>query len=850
MNIMSALKRRKKDTYTLAKKVVFMILCFVILNYCHGLSAKVLAEEISFNNTGGENEGLVPEIYIGNKKTANSNNIFYTKDDVTIEMPDGEDIRAVKDIVDRTLIEIKNSYPEEEIKMSVDKYFAMSMYDNEEFSNYEEINRFIFLKPSEKGNSERHVLRFKEILSYKFYIEIKDRTDGSVSANSVGDNSEQVVKLVDITLKSDIYQFIFDNENPVIKVNDDIHSGIFVDEGRIVTAKITDNEGLDTIVITRNDKEIERISLKGDTRIINYEYDISLISETDKDMISIVAMDLSGNETEYYFYYKADDLVPVISASGVEFGKIYADKTELSISAEDNSESLKLFYKCIFTGEDGVEKCIEDKTYEEGEKIKINREYMEDGIYDVISFAYDDTGNYSETVRLSFAVDSKAPGTFIDNYEYGRLYNEPVSVLANVKEMFYENTIVDFSGTISDVSGTRSLSLPAYEIKSKSNKNIYTFSDEGTYNIKLSAKDQVLHSSQSEGTFTIDRTAPLVDVRISDSLVNEIVVTNQFDIVDKSKSEIYKRIPDIYVETSDLYSEYSVTTGLYRKEKNGSFRETDSSKVVSIGKNAIFSVPVSEQGEYLLKITAVDLAGNVNDKSYYFVIDENPPIIGYVNDFNQKYLKNFNLPRGFENYITDMTNVKYRAYLNSKEIANCDVYKDGKYLLQIVAEDEAGNKSESVTAFIVDNTLPKIIVNGLNDDGNIIKDGEIRLTLFDGEDFFKEAIVNGKTVDIIDGKEVVVKASEYGDYDISVTAADYAGNIVTQEVKASCALASNPFSVSIKKDDIKTLTKNEDEIHETFFEKINSIRFPLFCAIFFICAFAFLGFALFDMKRI
>ena len=84
----------------------------------------------------------------------------------------------------------------------------------------------------------------------------------------------------------------------------------------------------------------------------------------------------------------------------------------------------------------------------------------------------------------------------------------------------------------------------------------------------------------------------------------------------------------------------------------------------------------------------MDGANNTSEESISFIVDENPPVIGYINDFNEKYLKYFSLPKEFSDYITDMTNVRYKAYLNSKEVNSAKIEKDGKYILQIGAKFE------------------------------------------------------------------------------------------------------------------------------------------------------------------
>ena len=288
---------------------------------------------------------------------------------------------------------------------------------------------------------------------------------------------------------------------------------------------------------------------------------------------------------------------------------------------------------------------------------------------------------------------------------------------------------------------------------------------------------------------------------------------------------------------------------LYKKGGDGNYREEKRENVVSVGREAVFPIEVTSEGEFTLKVTLVDKALNTSEKTVSFIVDEEPPVIAYIDAFNEKYLKYFTLPENMKDYIQDATKVKYKAYLNSKEVSSVELKKDGKYILQIVAEDEAGNTSEKVSAFIVDNTMPKVIVHGIENGGNVKKDEVVKLTLFDDNDFFKSVCVNGEEMSIEDKKEVSIKANDYGDYDISVVAADYAGNEIKEVVKMQCALSDNPFKVTIDDTDIKTLTKNDTKIRESFFDRYGSLKILAICSVFALPVLIFALYRFVDTKK-
>ena len=743
----------------------------------------------------------------GNALDTAYDNIFYLNSPVLVGFPDNvedieEDVRVV-------IEEIKNANAGKEPEIVTNTYYGKATWNGSSFSAYEEMGEQYFnLSPNENDTTNLVAFKFECVKSYKILIDgvIKD--------------------IINITYMSSPYQFIFDKTAPEIIRTDNKDFSTATAQGSGASFKVSDSTGIKSIELLRNSNIIDSVSMNSDKRIVEYEYDVSLFKENSKtDELKLIATDLADNVNEYIMNYEIDSEPPVISLSGVSAGEtlkdglITAGDCKVMVTSKENCPKQNVFYKCLYSDGSGNTKCLEDLTGGYESEAIIERTYTEDGVYDIVTFSYDESGNYSETLRISFGIDKGAPIVSLDNVINEHIYNEPVCIYATVKELFFEGVNANLEAVLKDKSGERKLDVSPFAIGAKTNRNVYTFSMDGSYTVTLTAKDIVGRESKTSCKFVIDRTAPIIEITKGGNGAE-----SDFTNVYEGTTTVLSKRPTFNIATFDETSEYDICAVLYKKGSDGNYREEKRENVVSIGREAAFPIEVTSEGEYTLKVSLIDKALNVSEKTVSFIVDEEPPVIGYIDAFNEKYLKYFTLPESMKDYITDATKVKYKAYLNSKEVSSVDLKKDGKYILQIVAKDEAGNTSEAVSAFIVDNTLPKVIVHGIENGGNVKKDEVVKLTLFDENDFFKSVSVNGEEMNIDDRKEVSIKAQDYGDYDISVVAADYAGNEITEVVKMQCALSDNPFKVTIDDTDIKTLTKNDVKIRESFFDTYGSLK--------------------------
>lgn len=766
-----------------------------------------------------------------NALNINDENIYYLNSTISVSFP--ENINDIEEDVSLIIEEIKNENPGKEPEVIKDIYYGKATWNGSSFSAYEEMSDLsIVLSPNEGDTTNLAALKFECVKSYKILI------DGSIK------------KMVNITYLSSPYQFTFDKTVPEIVRTDTNDYSTATSQGSVASFKVSDSTGIKCIELIRNEKVIDSVSMNIDTRMVEYEYDVSLFKENSKtDELKLIATDLAGNKNEYMMNYEIDSDPPEISLSGISAGETLKDGLIMSgdckvmVVSKENCSKQNVFFKCLYSDGTGTTKCLEDLTGGYESEAILERTYTEEGVYDIVTFSYDESGNYSETIRISFGIDKGAPKVAIDNVINDNIYNAPVSIYATVKELFFEGVNANVEAVLKDKSGERKLDVSPFVIGAKTNRNVYTFSKDGSYTVTLTAKDAVNREANTSCRFVIDRTAPLIEIKAGSGSESD------FTNVDEGKTTVCSKRPTFNIATYDDTSEYDICAVLYKKGGDGNYREEKRENVVSVGREAVFPIEVTSEGEFTLKVTLVDKALNTSEKTVSFIVDEEPPVIAYIDAFNEKYLKYFTLPENMKDYIQDATKVKYKAYLNSKEVSSVELKKDGKYILQIVAEDEAGNTSEKVSAFIVDNTMPKVIVHGIENGGNVKKDEVVKLTLFDDNDFFKSVCVNGEEMSIDDKKEVSIKANDYGDYDISVVAADYAGNEIKEVVKMQCALSDNPFKVTIDDTDIKTLTKNDTKIRESFFDRYGSLKILAICSVFALPVLIFALYRFVDTKK-
>lgn len=499
---------------------------------------------------------------------------------------------------------------------------------------------------------------------------------------------------------------------------------------------------------------------------------------------------------------KADVMAPRVMLNGFMEEGVYGDGMTFELCAEDNEKGLNVRYRCIMLTSSGQQVTLEDSNVHADEKCyKRSVSYTEEGVYYITLYAYDDSGNGSEIIDKCFAIDSSAPCVSFSGFDYTKPSVAGSVLEVSVKELFFEGMEVSVRVFRKDGDIITEIPVSNFEYKAVTNKNVYTFAGDGEYTVSVFARDKAGHVTTNEISFCIDSRPPIIDIL--------------FDGDYPENGMILNGIPRLSVSvTENNYAGGVISTVMYRKKGDSLYEEVPVSPITMSGVKTICPLEIKEEGSYELKVAARDGLGNLSTENVSFTIDMAPPVIGYIGEFNQKYLKSFNLPSNLKDYMKDMTDVGYKAYLNSVETGAGEIKKDGKYILQVVAFDEAGNSGEEMIAFIVDNTKPIVVLQGLNDDGKMEKGKPVRISLKDERDLLTNVFVNGEKKEIMEkGSFCEIIPEEYGNYRIYISARDNAGNITTETITASCdSVLAAPLSQGIKDITVKTLeNKNLEE---------------------------------------
>lgn len=191
-----------------------------------------------------------------------------------------------------------------------------------------------------------------------------------------------------------------------------------------------------------------------------------------------------------------------------------------------------------------------------------------------------------------------------------------------------------------------------------------------------------------------------------------------------------------------------------------------------------------ESGMYECIVTAEDAAGNEAERKINFTIDHDSPVIRYVDQMNGANIRFFQWNYAREEMIQDFTEYSYGMFLNGKPYFSGElVTEEGEKLLQVRAEDKAGNISFAEAAFTIDHTPPVIHWDGSQDGGKY--DDSVFFSLWvDGKgERIRELYINRERQKIsADSRIFHYKITESGQYTIDVKADDLAGNEVAEQI--------------------------------------------------------------------
>lgn len=424
------------------------------------------------------------------------------------------------------------------------------------------------------------------------------------------------------------------------------------------------------------------------------------------------------------------------------------------------------------------------------------------------AYTYTLTENSPSTgTKVSVSVVNKAGDTTLSEFLYRLDKQAPVVTLSGIandsknhtdqtltigldENIWNEMTVTavasrTMDGTKHDIDlGTITAQSSSYSIEK-------AFSEEGIYDVQITAQDAAGNTDQKSIHFLIDKTAPIVDFKNKDGSW-----TNQDIFVPIQVTEGLSGLGSIVITENGNEITPTVVNET-KSERNYVFTLTDNSP---------------EAGTKIV-VTATNEAGVTSTTEYTYRLDKQAPTLnlsgvinGNIYNINQSVTV-----RAEDNIWADMKPVVITATrlldgvtteqdlgsfaMNSASTSNSRSFtEDGVYQVTATATDAAGNQTVQTIGFTLDKTAPVLSISGTPDgsyNGN-----PVTLNFAAVESFYEtdnvtisvERRYEGSTyssrvnfVNTAKNSNVSNTFATDGEYTVVMTATDRAGNTATEQ---------------------------------------------------------------------
>lgn len=562
-------------------------------------------------------------------------------------------------------------------------------------------------------------------------------------------------------------EVVYNTDYPNIVMECDEDYSVWTNKDVTFHTNVSDSKsGLKEVIYRIDGEEVERVVFN--SFVSSYDYDLVATKSCDKISgykVSVEVINNAGSTNTMSKQVFIDKKKPKVTLSGVEYNAHFNQNQTFVTEVKDVSYSNT---KTVYV----IKRTLDGKTYNVPVQVFHSKQYNDrckrtmklEGLYKIYAIATDSAGNQSISNTLSFVIDKTAPKLSVSGTEKGSMNGAPVILQFACEESFFATNMVSIDVVRKLDDNTVKEKIKGFPQNAKKTFKKHTFSEDGTYEVTISAVDKAGNVAASKSiTFSIDRTKPEIHITGTGNYEQwDRPVTVSFSITESYFTGSTVQITGTKTDIDGNVSEIAISN----------FRYT--------GKVSSLSRLFDEDGIYALEIVSRDEAGNRESAKIHFVIDQTPPEINKVSDLNGEYYQEFKLTDSLEEIFKDLTVLNYHLLLNGVEYSGTDVIdEEGKYNLYVDAEDELGHVTSKNVEFIVDHTAPKIIFNGVEDGETVHESGEVLLSLTNSEDEITAVRMNG-----IDYGAAVRRLTftEYGSYKIEVDCKDKAGNSITRSI--------------------------------------------------------------------
>ncbi|WP_159439963.1 Ig-like domain-containing protein [Bacillus sinesaloumensis] len=487
--------------------------------------------------------------------------------------------------------------------------------------------------------------------------------------------------------------FTIDKIAPEIVVTNIGEDGRYNDD-RDVTITVTDlNMGKSTATVKYNGESYEIDPLVTEGKMATTKH---MFTEEGVYELEVVSTDKAGNEAREYIKFTVDKTGPAIKYS-IEDGTYFNDnKVNLTVTVDDYTPFVP---EITVNGEVLEESWIQEVIWFFTQKLTIS--FEDENVYSVQVKAKDYFGAESKK-DLGFTIDRTPPEIHIS----GDIPHEGFVQGDNELIVDINDTHFDDSKHEVLVNG-KAVENAEWKKTDRGYQFKQSFPEDGVYEVIVHSEDFAGNKSvEKKHKFTVDNVKPVIDI--------EDVKDGSF--YDKKQTATVK-VNELNFANNEVNIEVTKNGGPYSIGKWNNQGVTSS-----------LAIPFNEDGDYVIKVTSKDAAGNIAEtKQVKFTVDETHPTVKIT---GVEHMTNYNVTKQVSFEVTDanidQTSLRVtrngQAYdvgaiqqSRTKASLTHNFAQEGSYVLYFNATDKSGNKTtHDEIAFIIDKTNPVVKIDGVD----------------------------------------------------------------------------------------------------------------------------------------
>lgn len=401
-------------------------------------------------------------------------------------------------------------------------------------------------------------------------------------------------------------------------------------------------------------------------------------SEDGEYFVTVSAKDAAGNEAiAQSVSFIVDSTAPVIHMSGIQDGYYYKESPSLNLEViESFYESAEVRVKVTRQLGGDIREYDLPRMDLYARESRTGYNFSEEGTYTVEVSATDAAGNAAEKQTVSFVVDKTAPELSIEGFSNHLITDKNVAVQFIISETYYQGMQVNAKIIKTDLEDkSKETQLAVGPANGNVTRFLKEISEDGKYTISLEAVDKAGNADRIEKSFIIDTQAP--DIRYV-----------------KEYDGKYFQVFRLSHALEDMI--YDFTLHEYEITLNGMFYDGVSE--------------ITEDGKYLLEVTARDEVGHETKEKAEFIVDGTAPMIifGGTEDKKVNYepVTLMISLRDEPDYFTRMTIDDSIQTITEGSQQTLQFQNFGTFQVKVTAEDLAGNmQTAQITVIYAEETI-------------------------------------------------------------------------------------------------------------------------------------------------